>query len=147
MQYVCRGLQNHDLGWLDDLTIATGVASKDLLDVKGHCEMVRRVFERLIAAGMTLKPSKSHLLRKELEVLGYIVTLEASFGESAIWQTVKESAWPWKLDAAVETCRYKRAYEAVRESLRMDVMLAHPDLHDPLAEYVVVTDVWPPVRP
>ena len=36
--------------------------------------MLRRVFERLIAAGMTLKPSKSHLLRKELEVLGYIVT-------------------------------------------------------------------------
>eukprot|EP00965_Chrysotila_dentata_P117181 3872390-Pleurochrysis_carterae.AAC.1 len=36
--------------------------------------MLRRVFERLIAAGMTLKPSISHLLRKELEVLGYIVT-------------------------------------------------------------------------
>eukprot|EP00965_Chrysotila_dentata_P168558 5566448-Pleurochrysis_carterae.AAC.1 len=38
--------------------------------------MLRRVFERLIAAGMTLKPSKSHILRKELEVLGYIVTRE-----------------------------------------------------------------------
>eukprot|EP00965_Chrysotila_dentata_P035455 1179494-Pleurochrysis_carterae.AAC.1 len=36
--------------------------------------MLRRVFERLIAAGMTLKPSKSHLLCEELEVLGYIVT-------------------------------------------------------------------------
>eukprot|EP00965_Chrysotila_dentata_P108726 3591852-Pleurochrysis_carterae.AAC.1 len=36
--------------------------------------MLRRVFERLIEAGMTLKHSKSHLLRKELEVLGYIVT-------------------------------------------------------------------------
>eukprot|EP00965_Chrysotila_dentata_P142151 4699894-Pleurochrysis_carterae.AAC.1 len=38
--------------------------------------MLQRVFERLIAAGMTLKPSKSHILRKELEVLGYIVTRE-----------------------------------------------------------------------
>eukprot|EP00965_Chrysotila_dentata_P017396 578002-Pleurochrysis_carterae.AAC.3 len=90
MQYVCRGLQDHDLGfinreggekidvnrdhlgvgssntWLDYLTIATGGASKDL-GVHGHCEMLRRVFERLIAAGMTLKPSKSHLLRKELD--------------------------------------------------------------------------------
>eukprot|EP00959_Pyramimonas_sp_CCMP1952_P395127 8278781-Pyramimonas_sp.AAC.1 len=90
MQYVCRGLQDHDLGfvnregeekinvdrdclgvgsinsWLNDLTIATGGASKGL-GVQGHCEMLRRVFERLIAAGMTLKPSKSHLLRKELE--------------------------------------------------------------------------------
>eukprot|EP00965_Chrysotila_dentata_P009354 304694-Pleurochrysis_carterae.AAC.1 len=46
---------------------------------------------------------------------------------------VKESQWPWKPDATVETCRHKRAYEVVRESLRMDVMLAHPDLHDPLA--------------
>eukprot|EP00965_Chrysotila_dentata_P153302 5066650-Pleurochrysis_carterae.AAC.1 len=36
--------------------------------------MLRRVFKRLVAAGMTLKPSKSRLLRKELEVFGYIVT-------------------------------------------------------------------------
>eukprot|EP00965_Chrysotila_dentata_P017397 578002-Pleurochrysis_carterae.AAC.4 len=50
---------------------------------------------------------------------------------------VIKSEWPWKPDAAVETCRYKRAYEAVRKSLRMDAMLAHPDLHDPLAEYVM----------
>eukprot|EP00965_Chrysotila_dentata_P128290 4241130-Pleurochrysis_carterae.AAC.1 len=59
MQYVCRGLQDHNLGfinregeekidinrdclgvgslnsWLDDLTIATGGASKDL-GVQGH---------------------------------------------------------------------------------------------------------------
>eukprot|EP00965_Chrysotila_dentata_P254081 6211753-Pleurochrysis_carterae.AAC.2 len=53
---------------------------------------------------------------------------------------VKESEWPWKPDATVEACRYKRAYEAERESLRMDVMLAHPDLHDPSAEYVIMTD-------
>eukprot|EP00965_Chrysotila_dentata_P189333 6173259-Pleurochrysis_carterae.AAC.3 len=26
---------------------------------------------------------------------------------------VKESKWPWKPDASVETCRYKRAFEAV----------------------------------
>eukprot|EP00965_Chrysotila_dentata_P027955 929417-Pleurochrysis_carterae.AAC.1 len=100
MQYVCRGLQDHNLGyvlgpngealdtqkswlgrgslnisWLNDLTIATGEASPGL-GVKGHCEMLQRVFERLTAAGMTLKPSKSHILRKELEVLGYIVTRE-----------------------------------------------------------------------
>eukprot|EP00965_Chrysotila_dentata_P092607 3055921-Pleurochrysis_carterae.AAC.2 len=99
MQYVCRGLHDHDLGfinrdgeekidvnrdclgvgslnsWFDDLTIATGGASK-ALGVQAHCEMLRRVFERLFAAGMTLTPSKSHLLRKELEVLGYIVMLD-----------------------------------------------------------------------
>eukprot|EP00965_Chrysotila_dentata_P090019 2970891-Pleurochrysis_carterae.AAC.1 len=53
---------------------------------------------------------------------------------------LKESEWPWKPDATVETCRYKRAYKAVRKFLRMDVMLAHPDLYDPLAEYVIMTD-------
>eukprot|EP00965_Chrysotila_dentata_P037562 1249488-Pleurochrysis_carterae.AAC.1 len=65
MQYVCRGLQDHDLGyvncegeekinidrdclgvgsinsWLYDLTITTGGASKGL-GVQGHCEMLRR---------------------------------------------------------------------------------------------------------
>eukprot|EP00965_Chrysotila_dentata_P051104 1694186-Pleurochrysis_carterae.AAC.1 len=64
-QYVCRGLQDHVLAfnnregeekidvdrgflgivslnsWLDDLTIATGGASKDL-GVQGHREMLRR---------------------------------------------------------------------------------------------------------
>eukprot|EP00965_Chrysotila_dentata_P194131 6176176-Pleurochrysis_carterae.AAC.1 len=62
--------------------------------------------------------------------------------ELAIWPTrctsflhrkyVRESEWPWKPDATLESCCYKPAYKAVRESLRMmDVMLAHPDLHDP----------------
>eukprot|EP00965_Chrysotila_dentata_P013851 459254-Pleurochrysis_carterae.AAC.1 len=65
MQYVCRGLQDHNLGyvlgpngealdtqkswlgkgslnsWLDDLTIATGEASPGL-GVQGHCEMLQR---------------------------------------------------------------------------------------------------------
>eukprot|EP00965_Chrysotila_dentata_P111578 3688954-Pleurochrysis_carterae.AAC.1 len=40
--------------------------------------MLRQVFERLISAGMTLKPSKSHLLRQELEVLGHIVTRDGN---------------------------------------------------------------------
>eukprot|EP00965_Chrysotila_dentata_P159145 5257266-Pleurochrysis_carterae.AAC.2 len=53
--------------------------------------------------------------------------------------------WSWPSSSStcngvVETCRYKRAYEAVRISLRMDVMFAHPDLHDPLAEYAIMTD-------
>eukprot|EP00965_Chrysotila_dentata_P254997 6212065-Pleurochrysis_carterae.AAC.4 len=97
MQYVCRGPQDHNLGyvlgqngealdtqkswlgrgslnsWLDDLTIATGKASPGL-GVKRNCEMLQRVFKRLIAAGITLKLSKSHILRKELKVLGCIVT-------------------------------------------------------------------------
>eukprot|EP00965_Chrysotila_dentata_P233784 6199793-Pleurochrysis_carterae.AAC.1 len=36
--------------------------------------MLGPVFERLIAAGLTLKPSKYDSLRKDLKVLGYVVT-------------------------------------------------------------------------
>eukprot|EP00965_Chrysotila_dentata_P187138 6171937-Pleurochrysis_carterae.AAC.4 len=101
MQNVCRGLQDHNLGcvlgpegealnvqkswlgkgsldsWLDDLTVATGEASRGL-GARGRCEILRQVFERPIAAGMTLKPSKSHILRKELEVLEYVLPEKAS---------------------------------------------------------------------
>eukprot|EP00965_Chrysotila_dentata_P118630 3922080-Pleurochrysis_carterae.AAC.5 len=89
-QYVCRGLQSHDLGsvnregeekinvdrnrlgvvtlnsWLNDLTIAAGGVLEDLA-VQGDCEILLRVFDTSTAAGMTLNSSKSHFFRKELE--------------------------------------------------------------------------------
>eukprot|EP00965_Chrysotila_dentata_P159846 5280420-Pleurochrysis_carterae.AAC.1 len=121
---------------------------------------------------MTLKPSKSHILRKELEVLGYIVTREgirpnpekvealhkmlAKLKEkkAAIHSTigayiasplydllkkdVREDEWPW---GEIENgCPYAKAYKKIIDALSSDVMLAHPDLHDPLAEYVIMTD-------
>eukprot|EP00965_Chrysotila_dentata_P109299 3612573-Pleurochrysis_carterae.AAC.1 len=33
-----------------------------------------------------------------------------------------------------------KAYKEIIDALSSDVMLAHPDLHDPLAEYVIMTD-------
>ena len=98
MQHVLQGLVDVDLGylvgangeldpdggylgdgtaptWVDDITIASGRASAKL-GVRGHCELLDRVFRRLILAGISLKPSKCHLLRKCLEVLGFIVTRE-----------------------------------------------------------------------
>eukprot|EP00965_Chrysotila_dentata_P189305 6173241-Pleurochrysis_carterae.AAC.2 len=44
------------------------------LVLKGAFKCRDGVFERLIAAGLTLKPSKCGLLRKDLKVLGYVVT-------------------------------------------------------------------------
>ena len=98
MLHVLRGLQNVPLGhakrpdsneadpdrplgtgsvntWVDDITIATGGGSMHT-GVLGQCEMLKLVFGRLVAAGFTLKPSKSHLLHRDLEVLGYRVTAE-----------------------------------------------------------------------
>eukprot|EP00965_Chrysotila_dentata_P210271 6185802-Pleurochrysis_carterae.AAC.3 len=85
-QHVCRGLQDHNLGyalgpevealdvqkswlgkgslnsWLDDLTIAMGEASPGL-GVRGHCQMMRRIFERLTAAYMTQAVYIAHLAK------------------------------------------------------------------------------------
>ena len=61
--------------WIDDLTIRSGGADAGF-GVKGHTLLLGIVFDRLIAAGMTLKASKAHLLRDKLEVLGFLVTRE-----------------------------------------------------------------------
>ena len=61
--------------WLDDLTTRSGGAWRHL-GPKAHIDLLGMVFERLIAAGMTLKASKAHILRDSLEVLGYLVTPE-----------------------------------------------------------------------
>eukprot|EP00965_Chrysotila_dentata_P037491 1246857-Pleurochrysis_carterae.AAC.1 len=145
--------------------------------------MLQRVFKRLIAAGMTLKPSKSHILRKKLEVLGYIVTREgirpnpeklealhkmpdklkdnqavlrflgivnfnrrfirrlgpiASPLYDLLKKDVREDKWPW--GELENGCFYAKAYKEIIDALASDVMLAHPDLHDPFAEYVIMTD-------
>ena len=62
--------------WLDDLTIRSGAEAQPGYGVKGHIKLLKLVFERMIAAGMTLKASKAHLLRQKLEVLGFLVTPE-----------------------------------------------------------------------
>ena len=61
--------------WLDDLRICSGFSGSGLA-IHGHAQMLRLVFERLVAAGITLKGSKTHVLRLCTEVLGHIVTRE-----------------------------------------------------------------------
>eukprot|EP00965_Chrysotila_dentata_P233666 6199722-Pleurochrysis_carterae.AAC.1 len=121
---------------------------------------------------MTLKPSKLHMLQKELEVLGYmasalhnmpdklkdkkavlrflgIVNFKRRFirrlGHIAsplydlLKKDVREYECPW--GELENDCPYAKAYKEIIDVLSSDIMLAHPDLHDPLAEYVKST-LW-----
>ena len=58
--------------WLDDICIRTGYAGSGL-GIHGHAQMLRLVLRRLAAAGITLKGSKTHVLRLRTEVLGHIM--------------------------------------------------------------------------
>ena len=200
IMHLMEGLQNHDLGyaknsdgttrvppaslghgsvntWIDDFTIATGGADQGY-GIKGHCEMLRTIFDRLRQANLTLKGSKCHLLRRSLEVLGYIITRDGikpnpekvkalrdmpkelnnqkavyrflgmiNFNRRFIYKigdksaplhallkkTVSDKNWPW-------TPQCQQAYDELRNSLTENCLQSHPDLTDPLAEFVVMTD-------
>ena len=164
--------------WVDDFTLASGGAARNL-GVKGHCALLHLVFQRLIQAGITLKPSKCHILRDHLEVLGYLITRDGikpqpdkvaaikdmptmltnqkavyrflgmiNFNRRFIYRIGDKSAplhallrkevtqlpvWPW-------TPACQQAYDSLRASLTDNCLQSHPDLHDPLAEYVIMTD-------
>ncbi|KYB24698.1 hypothetical protein TcasGA2_TC031841 [Tribolium castaneum] len=55
--------------YLDDIIIFSRT-------VEEHIEKLKRVFQRLREAGLTLKPSKCHYLKKEIEILGFKVNAE-----------------------------------------------------------------------
>jgi len=162
--------------WLDDITVATGSAAFGL-GVRGHCRLLDRVFKRLIAAGMTLKGSKAHLLRQDLEVLGFIVTPDGThpnpekvtaisrmpsvianqkellrflgcinfqrrficrLGHIAapLYEMLRKEAvlkWDW-------TPRHTAAVNELKAALSNHTLLSHPDLRDPRASMVIMTD-------
>jgi hypothetical protein len=165
--------------WLDDITVMSGRNGPGL-GFAGHIKLLKMVFQRLISAGMTLKGEKAHILRPDLEVLGYIVTPEGlkphpdkvqaindmpkdglrdqkevlrflgmvNFYRRFVHQlstkaeplfrllkkdTPRGTAWPWGREA-------QTAYEGVKLDLKNAVVQAHPDLKDPYAEYVMMTD-------
>eukprot|EP00965_Chrysotila_dentata_P121577 4019351-Pleurochrysis_carterae.AAC.1 len=55
-------------------------------------------------------------------------------------EDVWKDEWPW--GELEDGCPYVKAYKETVDALSSDVMLAHPDLHDPLAEYVIMTDAF-----
>ena len=179
-----RADPNRNLGtgsvntWVDDITIATGGGTPGT-GVLGHCEMLKIVFGRLVAAGFTLKPSKSHLLHRYLEVLGYRITPEGIKPHEAKVAALRNM--PDRLSGPKEVLRFMgminfnrrfifmlsdvaaplyallkqddprpwherytpecdTAYRTLKQALVENCMNSHPDLTDPSAEFVIMTD-------
>ena len=214
MQHVLRGIVDTDLGfaldeagrvidpengylgvgsaptWVDDITMASGGASPGY-GIRGHCELLNRVFSRLILAGMTLKPSKSDILRQRLKVLGFEVTRDGISPSAEKVEAIKAIPVPSDPNAVlaflgvinfnrafipgigdvahplyellkgyksselkarrgrngpkamkpfVWTDECNAAFEELKRILADECMTAHPDLTDPDAEFVLMTD-------
>ena len=213
MQHVLRGIVDVDLGyaldeqgrvidpdhghlgvgsaptWVDDITLSTGGASPGY-GIRGHCELLRRVFQRLILAGMTLKPSKTDILHRSLKVLGFEVTREGvapqadkvkaiqdippptnpnevlaflgvinfnrafvpalghiahplyellkGYKSSELKARRRPGARPLKEFVWTDEC--DRAFTELKGILAHNCLTAHPDLTDPEAEFVLMTD-------
>ena len=212
MQHVLRGLIDTDLGyvtddegktdvdrdylgigsaptWVDDITLASGGASPGR-GIQGHCELLRRVFRRLILAGMTLKPSKTDLLRKELKVLGFTITRDGIAPQEDKVKAIRDIPTPDSPNKVLQflgvvnfnrrfipaighiahplyellkgyksselkerrgnrpapsrpfnwTSECKVAFQQIKDILASDCLQSHPDLTDPEAEFVLMTD-------
>lgn len=66
MDQLLRGLEDHAAAYLDDVVIHSVTWTE-------HLMALRKVLERLRAAGLTAKPSKCHFAMKECIYLGHIV--------------------------------------------------------------------------
>ena len=92
MQRVLSGLNPTDSSqfvsvYLDDVL----VFSKTLED---HLNHLRIVIQRLVEAGLKLKPAKCHFAREELEYLGHIITREGLKTNPRLIEAVREFRTP-----------------------------------------------------
>ncbi len=105
MENVLRGLQFEEcLLFVDDIISFGGTIPECL-------ERLERVFERLAAAGLKLKPSKCNFFKKKVLFLGHIVTPEGITTDPAKIDVVKN--WPvptntTEIRAFVGLCSYYR---------------------------------------
>ena len=88
MQRVLAGLNPPDgpdfvSVYLDDVL----VFSRSLQE---HLEHLQAVIERLVKAGLKLKPAKCHFVRKELEYLGHVITRDGLKTNPRLVQAVQE---------------------------------------------------------
>ena len=86
MQMVLAGLQwDICLAYLDDIIIFSST-------FRQHLDRLDQVLQRLANAGLTLKPSKCHLLRKSVNYLGHVISSTGIAIDPAKIDTV--SSWP-----------------------------------------------------
>eukprot|EP00117_Sycon_ciliatum_P034902 scpid20142/ scgid26552/ Retrovirus-related Pol polyprotein from transposon 17.6; Protease; Reverse transcriptase; Endonuclease len=88
MSAVLRGLQwQMCLVYLDDIIVFSKTFDE-------HLERLEAVFQRLLEAGLRLKPSKCHLLRTEVNFLGHVVTKDGVRTDPDKIETVSEWRCP-----------------------------------------------------
>ena len=86
METVLRGMQwERAVLYLDDIIIFSK-------DISQHLERLEEVLQRLKNANLTLKPSKCHFFKKQVEFLGHIVSEEGVKTDPMKIKAVQE--WP-----------------------------------------------------
>jgi hypothetical protein len=107
METVLRGLHWKTLLiYLDDIIVFSP-------DLDSHLERLQEVFQRLMVAGLKLKPEKCHLFAKKVHYLGHVVSAQGIETEDDKTQAVQQ--WPTpkhKTDirAFLGTCGYYRRF-------------------------------------
>lgn len=88
MEKVLHGLVGKIcLVYLDDVLVLGN-------NIVEHLDNLRQVWDRLRKAGLQLKPSKCHLLKKEIEYLGYVISPEGITTSPLKVSAVKEFPLP-----------------------------------------------------
>ena len=92
MQIVCSGLQwNICLVFLDDIIIFSPTFEQ-------HCKDLAIIFARLRQYGLTAKPSKCHLFKREVKFLGHIVCKDGVRQDPAKWAKMRSLPEPTSKD-------------------------------------------------
>ena len=94
------------LVYLDDIMIYSS-------DVSSHLERLTKVFERLRAVNLKLKPSKCVFLRRRVEFLGYVVSKDGLSADQSKVKSVRSWPIPNKIRdvrAFLGLCSYYRKF-------------------------------------
>ena len=84
MNSVLQGmLWEECLVYLDDICLMSAT-------VEEHLERLERLFKRLVAAGIVLKPSKTHLLQRSIKLLGHIIDKDGTRPVGAKVKSINE---------------------------------------------------------
>ena len=95
MQHTLRGLQwEICLAYLDDILVFSH-------SYQDHLCRLQKVFDRLRAAGFTLKPQKCHFLKKEIQYLGHVVSGQGISPDPAKVKAIQD----WKFPTNVKEVR------------------------------------------
>ena len=74
--------------YVDDILIFSSTLSE-------HLTHVRRVIDRLLSAGLKLKPAKCQFVKKEVEYLGHVITPKGVKPNPRITESVQRFPTPY----------------------------------------------------